>query len=88
MTSVQTYVEYDQPNKRSFGEVLGVYATDPSAVTSWNGQMLRYQPNEKGVWVTNASGPTVFIHYKFPIPRYTMEPFMMIIGVNRAAGRV
>lgn len=72
---VDSYLEYDQPCKRSIGTVLSIYGTDPRSAACCNGSLLRYKPSEKGVDVCG-HGPMVYVHYQMPIPVYTMMPYV------------
>ncbi len=86
LTQVDPYIEYDQPYKRSIGEILGVYSVDPRTVGCCAGPwMLKYHPSEKGIDVCGGSS-TVFILYQMPVPTYSMRPW--IGGVPNNAGDV
>lgn len=73
---VDTFIEYDQTCRRSIGMVLGVYSRNPRVPTGSACGGLRFQPSERGVDIPNPGNPTVFLHYKMPVPKYTMLPYV------------
>jgi hypothetical protein len=76
LSPVDTYVAYDPVCKTEMGQVLGVYATNPrlNGCAYQNG--LNFRPSEKGIDVCCAPGPTVFIHYMLPEPKFTLVPWI------------
>ena len=75
---IDTYVAYDQVCKRAIGVVRGVYPMNPLLMNTGCGcsSPLKYMPSEKGLQISQSSGPTVFILYSMPMPEYTMTPFV------------
>jgi hypothetical protein len=74
---VDPFIAYEQTCKRSIGMVLGVYQHNPrSAADSCCNGALNFMPSEKGIDVCGC-GPTVFITYKMPVPRYTITPYVV-----------
>jgi hypothetical protein len=72
---VDSFIAYDQRDRRALGMVLNVYAKNPRVPTgSMNGRR-RFNPSEKGIDVIGG-GTTVFVTHKMPCPRYTMTPYV------------
>jgi hypothetical protein len=76
LTPVDTFIAYDQTCKRSIGMVLGVYSQNPRVPTGSKCGGLRFEPSERGVDVISTNGPTVFVTYKMPTPKYTIIPWV------------
>jgi hypothetical protein len=77
LSPVDTYVAYDQVCKKPMGQVLGVYATNPSLNGCCAGQnILNFRPSENGINVCCAPGPTVFVHYMLLEPKFTLVPWI------------
>jgi len=76
ISPVDTFIAYDQVCKRAIGTVLGIYKRDPRVPTGSNNGLYRFMPSERGIDVSDAGGPTVFINYKMPVPRYTITPYV------------
>jgi hypothetical protein len=81
---VDPYVAYDQICKRSIGLVLSIYSANPRI----NGYAkLPFSPSYKGIDVREPSaGPTVFLTYLMPTPKYTIVPY--VVGRNYQRGEV
>jgi hypothetical protein len=77
LSPVQTYISYEQTCRRTMGPVLGVYGSNPQL----NGcdpysLGLNFRPHEKGIYLCCSAGPTVFVHYMLPPPKFTMVPYI------------
>jgi hypothetical protein len=83
ITVLDTYLQYDQPCKRSIGQVLGIYSANPRTNCCNNGSCYRYHPSEFGVDICSGRGPTVFVWYQMPTPRYSMTPYLVGKTYNR-----
>jgi hypothetical protein len=76
ISPVDTFIAYDQRDRRAIGMVLNVYGQNPRVPTgSMNGQR-KFFPSEKGIDVPGG-GATVFITHKMPCPNYTMTPYVV-----------
>jgi hypothetical protein len=80
---IDTYLQYDQPCKRSIGQVLGIYSANPRTNCCNNGSCYKYHPSEFGVDICSGRGPTVFVWYQMPTPRYSMTPYLVGKTYNR-----
>ncbi len=83
ITPVETFVAYDQRCRRAIGEVLGIYRSNPLFGCNGHGA-LKFMPNEHGIKVCCSGNPTVFIHYKMPVPEYTITPYVAGKTYSRA----
>jgi hypothetical protein len=69
-------IAFDQICRRPMGMVLGVYKGDPRTHHHGsNGHGLNYRPQQNGIAVCGGSGPTVFVKYQVPTPRFTLTPY-------------
>jgi len=75
MTTVDSFIAYNQRDRRSIGTVLDVYSRNPRVPTGSMGGRRRYSPSEKGIDVPGG-GVTVFITQKMPVPSYTLTPYV------------
>jgi hypothetical protein len=83
LTPVDTFIELDQTCRRTIGQVLGIYRANPRlAGCGFCG--LPFRPSEKGIDVYGGPGPTVFVHYMLPPPKFTIFPY--IPGKTNEAG--
>jgi hypothetical protein len=76
ITPVDTFIAYDQRDRRALGQVLNVFSRNPRVPTGSNGGMRRFTPSEKGIDVIGSGVTTVFITHKMPCPSYTMTPYV------------
>lgn len=75
MSTVDTYVAFDQVCRRRIGEVLEVFADNPAVVKP--PRTLVHRPGENGIQVYDASGYlTVFVRYLIPEERFTTFPYI------------
>lgn len=83
--NVGTYIAYDQRCRRSIGQVSGVFRSRPTGC-GCNGSSsgLKFHPSQNGIEICGAGGPTVYIDYRMPVPRYSMEPYASGRTYNRA----
>ena len=72
---VDTFIQYDQRDRRPIGEVLGVYSCDPRTPTGRKLRPSNYTPSEKGIDVSCVGVPTVFVTHKMVCPKYSLLPF-------------
>jgi hypothetical protein len=73
LTVTDAYVALDQVCRRPIGVVFGVYGGDPRL--NGYGPGLGYRPTEKGINVYGGGGPSVFVKYQVPPPRFTLTPY-------------
>lgn len=73
ITTVDTYIAYDQTDQRPIGRVIGAYSVDPSFNGCCGG--LWFRPTEKGVSVRGSGNPTAFITYLMPLPEYSIVAY-------------
>lgn len=70
------FIPYDQECRRSIGEVIGIYGSDPRV----NGRSvpgLDFRPTPYGIEVCPAGfGPTVFVNYRIRPPRFNYELYV------------
>lgn len=76
LTPVDTFIAYDQRCKRSIGQAIGIYSQNPRVYNNGSNCPIDFRPSERGIDVPCGTGPTVFIHYKMPIPQYTIIPWV------------
>ena len=75
MSSVDTYIEFDQVCRRRIGEVLEIFADNPAAVKC--PRTLAHEPSENGIKVYDACGfLTVFVRYLTPVEKFTTMPYI------------
>jgi hypothetical protein len=74
---VDTYVAYEQTCRRTVGMALGVYSQNPRVPTCSSNGRLKFMPSDKGIDICCPGVPTVFLHYKMPVPKYTMTPYVV-----------
>jgi hypothetical protein len=70
---VDSYIALDQICRRPIGLVFGVYAGNPRLNGYCTG--LGYKPSENGIDILGSNGPTVFIKYQLPAPRFSAVPY-------------
>jgi hypothetical protein len=80
---VDTFIAYDQRDRRAIGQVLEVYSGNPRVPTGSMRGRRRFNPSEKGIDVPGG-GTTVFITQKLPVPTYTMVPY--VVGKTYSRG--
>ena len=79
MSYVDPYISLDQTCQRPIGEVYGIWDTNPRILDGCGttpARPLRYRPSEKGIDVLDSQGPTVFVRYQFPVPKFTAVPYI------------
>jgi hypothetical protein len=84
ISPVDTFIDYDQRDRRPIGMVLGVFNQNPRVPTGNNNGHLAFNPSEKGIDVPGGN-TTVFITNKMPAPVYTMTPY--VVGKTYVRGQ-
>jgi hypothetical protein len=69
------FIAFDQLCRRPMGMVLGVYGSDPRNNGHGCGCGLYYKPLASGIEVCGGGGPTVYVKYQLPVPRYGLTPY-------------
>jgi hypothetical protein len=82
---VDTFIAYDQRDRRAIGMVLNVYGSNPRVPTGSMNGSRKFFPSEKGIDVPGG-GSTVFVTHKMPVPEYTMTPY--VVGKSYVRGDV
>ncbi len=77
MTTVDTFIAYDQRDARPIGEVLAAYSRNPRVPTGSRCWEIKYDPSELGIDVRAGGLNSVFLTYKMPCPEYTMLPYVV-----------
>jgi hypothetical protein len=75
MTTVDSFIAYDQRDRRSIGAIIDIYSGNPRIPTGSMRSNRRFNPSEKGIDVVGG-GVTVFITQKLPVPEYTITPYV------------
>ncbi len=83
ISPVDTFIAYDQRDRRSMGMVLNVYSRNPRVPTGSMSGKRKFTPSEKGIDVP-CGGSTVFVTHKMPVPKYTMTPYVIGKTYHRA----
>jgi hypothetical protein len=73
---VDSFIAYDQRDRRAIGMVLDVFGANPRVPTGSNSGRRKFMPSERGIDVPGG-GTTVFITQKMPVPAYTMTPYVV-----------
>lgn len=76
ISPVDTFIAYDQRDRRSLGTVLNVYGQNPRVPTGSGLGERNFMPSEKGIDVPGG-GVTVFVTHKMPVPSYALTPWVM-----------
>jgi hypothetical protein len=66
-------IDFNQICRRPIGMVSGVYPGDPRN-NGCGTRGLCFRPQENGIHVCS-SGPTVFVKYQIPVPRFSLAPY-------------
>jgi hypothetical protein len=75
ISPVDTFIAYDQRDRRALGTVLNVYSQNPRVPTGSGYGARNFTPSEKGIDVPGG-GVTMFVTHKMPVPSYTMLPYV------------
>jgi hypothetical protein len=76
ISPVDSFIAYDQRDRRAIGMVLEVNTVNPRVPTGSNRLRRKFMPSEKGIDIPGG-GITVFITQKLPVPTYTMTPYVV-----------
>lgn len=81
-----SYIPFQQICRRPMGMVIGVYPSDPRAKGCSCQCGSYYRPLANGIEVLGGHGPTVFVKYQVPVPRFTLTPYAP--GRNYSTGNI
>jgi hypothetical protein len=76
ISPVDSFIAYDQRDRRALGQVLAVNSRNPRVPTGSNGGRRKFTPSEKGIDVPGG-GASVFVTHKMPCPSYTLTPYVV-----------
>jgi hypothetical protein len=72
VTDYGNFIPFDQKCRRPMGMVLGVYPGDPR-MNGHGHSSSCFRPEGNGI--TCHGGPTVFLKYQLPVPRFSLTPY-------------